>query len=90
MTETRTMLFITDEQGNIVAAAHKGEGSVPGLTVTITPRPGQAVHEVEVPEPVTRLTGRDFHLFVSQARFETTAAKLAFPELRIRRPHDER
>jgi hypothetical protein len=89
MSETRTMLFVTDEHGNIVAAAHKGEGSVPGLTVAVTPRPGQTIHEVEVPETVTRLTGRDFHFFVSQARFETAAAKLRFPELGIRHLHDE-
>jgi len=89
MSETRTMLLITDERGNIVAAAHKGEGSVPGLAVSISPRPGQTVHEVEVPEPVTRLTGRDFHLFMSQARFETRAVKLSFPELRVRHQHDE-
>ena len=89
MSETRTMLFVTDEHGNIVAAAHKGESSVQGLNVAIIPLPGQTIHEVEVPEPVTRLTGRDFHLFVSQARFETTAAKLAFPELRVRHPDDD-
>ena len=83
------MFFITDEKGNIVAAAHKGEGSVPGQTVGIAPRPGQTIHEVEVPEPVTRLTGRDFHLFVSQSRFEPAAAKLSFPELRVRRHNDE-
>jgi hypothetical protein len=89
MTETRTMLFITDEHGNIVGAAHKGEASAPDLSVGISPRPGQTIHEVEVPEPVTRLTGRDFHLFVTQARFETPTAKLRFPDLRVRRQHDE-
>jgi hypothetical protein len=90
MSETRTMLFIIDEQGNVVGAAHKGEGSVAGLNVAVSPRPGQTVLEVEVPEPIARLGGRDFHLFVSQARFEPTTAKLSFPELRVRRPHDER
>lgn len=89
MAETRTMLLITDEHGHIVGAAHKGSGSLPGLTVGISPLPGQTIHEVEVPEPVTRLTGRDFFLFASQARFETAPMKVTFPELRVHRQHDE-
>jgi len=89
VTETRMMLFITDEHGNIVAAAHKGEGSVRGLSVAIGPRPGQTIHEVEVPEPITRLTGRDFHLFASQARVETAPMKLTFPQLRVHRQHED-
>lgn len=88
MTESRTMLFVTDPQGNVVAAAHPGEGSVAGLTVAVNPLPGQIIHEVEVPEPLAQLTGRDFHFFVSQARFEIRTSKLIFPRLRLER-HDE-
>lgn len=89
MNETRTMLFVLDEHGKIIAAAHRGDGSVPGLTVGISPLPGQTVHEVQVPELLTRLAGRDFHLFAAQARFDTTAARLTFPEIRVRRHHDD-
>jgi hypothetical protein len=85
---TVSMLFITDERGNVVAAAHRGSGSVPGQNVGINPLPGQRIHEIEVPEPIARLGGRDFHLFVSQARFEVRAAELKFPEVRVKR-HDE-
>jgi hypothetical protein len=86
---THSMLVITDEQGNVVAAAHKGEGSVPGLTVAVSPLPGQTIHEIEVPEPIARLRGRDFHFFITQARFEIPTAKLKFPEMNVRHHHED-
>lgn len=84
---TRTMLVVTDATGRVVAAAHLGPAGNERQGVGIAPLPGQTIHEVEVPEPLTRLSGRDFHQFMSQARIMPGTLKLAFPEIRIRR-HD--
>lgn len=85
--ETRSMLVVTDATGRVVAAAHAGKAGDERIGVGIAPLPGQTIHEVEVPEPLTRLSGRDFHQFMSQARLVPGTLKLSFPEIRVRR-HD--
>jgi hypothetical protein len=85
MSQTRKLLLITNSEGRVVAAANHGESSQSGLSLAIRPLPGQRVHEVEVPEPITRLSGRDFSMLMSQARFEVGPARLSFPKIRIER-----
>ncbi len=85
MDKSVKMLVVTDAAGKIVAAARRGASSVKGQSLAIKPLPGQTVHEVDVPEPVTRLSGRDFHLLLSQSRFEHGAAKLTFPSIRVKK-----
>jgi len=89
MATTRKMLVLTDATGRIVAAAHPGAASSSGMGVGITQLPGQTIHEVDVPEAVTRLTGRDFHQMVSGARFVPGTPTLVFPEIRVHRHEDE-
>jgi hypothetical protein len=85
MSQTRKILVVTDSDGRVVAAANHGESSRSGLRIGIRTLPGQRVYEVEVPEPIARLSARDFHTLISQARFEISSARLSFPELRIER-----
>ncbi len=80
---TRKMLIVTDGSGRIIAAAHPGSASTKGVNVGITALPGQVIHEVEVPEAVLQLSGRDFHQVISQARMEPGTLKITFPEIRI-------
>ena len=89
MTQSRKMVVVTDTEGRVIAAGHRGESSVKGLNIAIKPLPGQTVHEVDIPELVTRLPGRDFHLLLSQASFDFGAAKLTFPNIRLERRHKE-
>lgn len=86
---TRKMLIVTDASGRTVAAAHLGAASTKGLGVGIMPLPGQQIHEVELPDAVAELSGRDFHQVISQARMEPGALKLTFPEIRIERAKHE-
>ncbi len=83
METIQKMLVVTDGSGRVVAAAHPGKASKEGMGVGIMPLPGQIIHEVEVPEAVTRLSGRDFHQVISQARMELGTLKLKFPEIRV-------
>ena len=86
---TRKMLIVTDESGRIVAAAHPGDASMKGVNVGIVALTGQVIHEVDVPEALSQLSGRDFHQVMSQARMEPGTLKITFPEIRIQRAKRE-
>ncbi|WP_322750967.1 MULTISPECIES: hypothetical protein [unclassified Frankia] len=88
MAELRKILVITDVDGRVIAAGHRGESSAEGLNLAIGPLPGQMFHEVEVPEPVTRLSGHDFHLILSRARLDPATARLTLPRIQVER-HDQ-
>jgi len=77
--ETKLMLFVVDDSGQIVAAAHEGRSKDEEMNVGISPLPGQRVYRVAVPKALTQLpSGRDFQRAISQLTLEPQEGKLVF------------
>ncbi len=86
MASKTKMLVVTDAAGRILAAAHPNRGKSSKMNVGLSPLPGQELHEVEVPEELTRLkSGHDFHMALNHAQFHRASGKLAFPEVNFKK-----
>lgn len=79
------MLVVTDGAGRILAAAHT-PGKPSKMNVGISALSGQVIHEVEVPEELTRLkSGHDFHMALCHAKFQAAKGTFEFPEITLKR-----
>jgi len=88
MTATKKMLLVTDAVGNIVAAAHLGGPQHGTTSVGVVPLPGQTIHEVEVPEALTRLTsGSAFHQALSGASRDPATGRIVFKPVALKKKH---
>ena len=86
MASTKRMLVVTDAAGRIVAAAHPHDGKPSKMNVGISALPGQEIHEVDIPEEVTRLkSGHDFHMAISHAKFQRTTGTIEFPKITVKK-----
>jgi hypothetical protein len=86
MASMKRMLLVTDAAGRILAAAHPNEGKPSKMNIGISPLPGQEIHEVEIPEGLTRLkAGHDFHMALSHAKFHRATGKLDFPDITFKK-----
>lgn len=86
MAQSKRMLIVTDGTGRVLAAAPSGDVESSKLHVGLDALPGQMVHEVDFPVELTLLeSGHDFHLALSQARFDTAKAHLEFPRIMFKK-----
>jgi len=77
--ETKVMILVVDDSGQIVAAANEEKPKDQEINVGISPLPGQRVYRVAVPKALTQLpSGRDFQLAISQLTLEPQEGKLVF------------
>jgi hypothetical protein len=80
------MLVVTNAAGRVAAAAHMPEGQPSKMNVGIKALPGQEIHEVQVPEEITRLkSGHEFHVALSHATFNRATRTLEFPKVTYKR-----
>ena len=86
MKSKKIMLLMTDQTGRILAAAHRNTGKSSKMNTGLFPLAGQEIHEVEIPEEITRLkSGHDFHLALTQAKFNPATREFAFPRITFKR-----
>jgi len=86
MKSKKMLLVIDPKTGRVMGAAHMGGGSSPKMNVGLTPLPGQEIHEVEVPEEITRLKGgHEFHMALSHAKFDLATRALKFPKVSFKK-----
>ena len=86
MSTTKKMLIVTDAEGKIIAAAHLDDAQRSGPNVGVVPLPGQTIHEVDVPEALTKLrSGHEFHLALSRARLNPMTGKIEFKPVVLRK-----
>jgi hypothetical protein len=86
--KTRRMLFLTNADGRVVAAAPISGKSKSGVNATFAPLAGQQIHEVAVPVEIAKLHGGDFHRAVSELRIVPGSDMRLFRNLKVKRvPH---
>jgi hypothetical protein len=82
MASNKKMLLVIDSTGRIVAAAQPDDGKSSKMNVGISALPGQEIHEIEIPEALTRLkSGHEFHLALSHAKLDRATRKIKFRDI---------
>lgn len=88
MSESITMLLVTDETGAIIGATHPDTASEGEVNVELRPLANQTIHKVEVPEQIARMDALDFQAVISHAHFDITTGTLVLPKFRVRHYHE--
>ena len=85
--KTQKMLLVIDPAtGRVVGAAHTQNKNAAKINTGLVPLPGQEIHEIEVPQEITRLkSGHSFHMAISHAKFNLATRKLEFPEVSFKK-----
>lgn len=86
MASRKKMLVVTDAAGRILAAAHPPQDKPSKMNIGISALPGQEIHEVEIPEELTRLkSGHEFHMALSHAKFQPGTRTIEFPQVSFKK-----
>jgi hypothetical protein len=86
MASRKKMLVVTDAAGRILAAAHPPQDKPSKMNVGISALPGQEIHEVEIPEELTRLkSGHEFQMALSHAKFLPASKTFEFPDVTLKK-----